>query len=193
MPSGKEFIDISTKKLILIQEYKVEKIACTFSFKNMLLQKACGQKHHDGSLHLAVRSLLHWLLPQVTQLMGLVVPLWEAVSLPRQHNKSYPVLCVHISMNSPRKISDVIYSYHRGISETNTEQSDGHRSSLNKWCTGDIQGPRVYNFIEKEESKSKSNDTINKTNVKRRQTLRHPRSINPNMINHVPQQSPLIL
>ena len=33
---------------------------------------------------------------------------------------------------------------------------------------------------------------INKTDVERRQTLGHPRSINPNMINHVPQQSPLI-
>ena len=32
----------------------------------------------------------------------------------------------------------------------------------------------------------------NKTDVERRQTLGHPRSINPNMINHVPQQSPLI-
>ena len=32
----------------------------------------------------------------------------------------------------------------------------------------------------------------NKTDVGRRQTLGHPRSINPNMINHVPQQSPLI-
>ena len=31
-----------------------------------------------------------------------------------------------------------------------------------------------------------------KTDVGRRQTLGHPRSINPNMINHVPQQSPLI-
>ena len=32
----------------------------------------------------------------------------------------------------------------------------------------------------------------NKTDVERRQTLGHPKSINPNMINHVPQQSPLI-
>ena len=32
----------------------------------------------------------------------------------------------------------------------------------------------------------------NKTDVERRQTLGHPRSINPNMINHVPQQLPLI-
>ena len=32
----------------------------------------------------------------------------------------------------------------------------------------------------------------NKTDAERRQTLGHPRSINPNMINHVPQQSPLI-
>ena len=32
----------------------------------------------------------------------------------------------------------------------------------------------------------------NKTDVERRQTLSHLRSINPNMINHVPQQSPLI-
>ena len=32
----------------------------------------------------------------------------------------------------------------------------------------------------------------NKTDVERRQTLGHPGSINPNMINHVPQQSPLI-
>ena len=32
----------------------------------------------------------------------------------------------------------------------------------------------------------------NKTDVKRRQTLGHPRSINPNMINHVPQQLPII-
>ena len=32
----------------------------------------------------------------------------------------------------------------------------------------------------------------NKTDVERRQTLSHPWSINPNMINHVPQQSPLI-
>ena len=31
-----------------------------------------------------------------------------------------------------------------------------------------------------------------KTDVERRQTLGHRRSINPNMINHVPQQSPLI-
>ena len=30
-----------------------------------------------------------------------------------------------------------------------------------------------------------------KTDVERRQTLGHPRSINPNMINYVPQQSPL--
>ena len=35
-------------------------------------------------------------------------------------------------------------------------------------------------------------DIINKTDVGRRQTLGHPKSINPNMINHVPQQSPLI-
>ena len=35
-------------------------------------------------------------------------------------------------------------------------------------------------------------DQFNKTDVERRQTLGHPRSINPNMINHVPQQSPLI-
>ena len=34
--------------------------------------------------------------------------------------------------------------------------------------------------------------TIYKTDAERRQTLGHPRSINPNMINHVPQQSPLI-
>ena len=34
--------------------------------------------------------------------------------------------------------------------------------------------------------------TPHKTNVERRQTLGHPRYINPNMINHVPQQSPLI-
>ena len=33
---------------------------------------------------------------------------------------------------------------------------------------------------------------LNKTGVERRQTLGHLRSINPNMINHVPQQSPLI-
>ena len=33
---------------------------------------------------------------------------------------------------------------------------------------------------------------IYKTDVERRQTLGHPRSINPNMINHVPQQPPLI-
>ena len=32
----------------------------------------------------------------------------------------------------------------------------------------------------------------NKTDVERRQTLGHPRSINPNMINHVPQQLPII-
>ena len=31
-----------------------------------------------------------------------------------------------------------------------------------------------------------------KTDVERRQTLGHPGSINPIMINHVPQQSPLI-
>ena len=34
--------------------------------------------------------------------------------------------------------------------------------------------------------------SFDKTDVERRQTLGHPRSINPNMINHVPQQSPLI-
>ena len=34
----------------------------------------------------------------------------------------------------------------------------------------------------------KQNNSGNKTDVERRQTLRHPRSINPNMINHVPQQ-----
>ena len=33
---------------------------------------------------------------------------------------------------------------------------------------------------------------LNKTDAERRQTLGHPRSINLNMINHVPQQSPLI-
>ena len=33
---------------------------------------------------------------------------------------------------------------------------------------------------------------VNKTDVGRRETLGHRRSINPNMINHVPQQSPLI-
>ena len=33
---------------------------------------------------------------------------------------------------------------------------------------------------------------INKTDVGRRQTLGHPRSINPNMINDVAKQSPLI-
>ena len=33
----------------------------------------------------------------------------------------------------------------------------------------------------------------NKTDVERRQTLGHPRSINPNMINHVPQQSPPLI
>ena len=33
---------------------------------------------------------------------------------------------------------------------------------------------------------------FDKTDAERRQTLGHPRSINPNMINHVPQQSPLI-
>ena len=33
---------------------------------------------------------------------------------------------------------------------------------------------------------------LDKTAVERRQNLCHPRSINPNMINHVPQQSPLI-
>ena len=32
----------------------------------------------------------------------------------------------------------------------------------------------------------------NKTDVERQQTLGHTRSINPNMINHVPQQSPFI-
>ena len=32
----------------------------------------------------------------------------------------------------------------------------------------------------------------NKTDVERWQTLDHPRSINPNMINHVPQQLPII-
>ena len=31
-----------------------------------------------------------------------------------------------------------------------------------------------------------------KTDVERRQTLGHPRSINPNMINNVPQQLPII-
>ena len=31
-----------------------------------------------------------------------------------------------------------------------------------------------------------------KNDVERRQTLGHPRSINPNMINHVPQQLPII-
>ena len=35
-------------------------------------------------------------------------------------------------------------------------------------------------------------ESKNKTDVERRQTLDHPRSINPNMINHVPQQLPLI-
>ena len=34
--------------------------------------------------------------------------------------------------------------------------------------------------------------SFDKTDVKRRQTLGHPRSINPNMINHVPQQLPII-
>ena len=33
---------------------------------------------------------------------------------------------------------------------------------------------------------------INKTDVERRQTFGHSRSINPNMINHVPQQLPII-
>ena len=33
---------------------------------------------------------------------------------------------------------------------------------------------------------------VNKTDVERRQTLGHPRSINPNMISHVPQQLPII-
>ena len=36
------------------------------------------------------------------------------------------------------------------------------------------------------------NLTLYKTDVERRQTLGHPRSINPNMINHVPQQLPII-
>ena len=36
------------------------------------------------------------------------------------------------------------------------------------------------------------NYNLYKTDAERRQTLGHPRSINPNMINHVPQQSPLI-
>ena len=40
---------------------------------------------------------------------------------------------------------------------------------------------------------SLAQDSLHKTDVERRQTLGHPRSINPNMINHVPQQSPLIL
>ena len=34
--------------------------------------------------------------------------------------------------------------------------------------------------------------SVNKTDVERWQTLGHPRSINPNMINHVPQQLPII-
>ena len=41
-----------------------------------------------------------------------------------------------------------------------------------------------------------SEDSLNKydkTDVERRQTLGHPSSINPYMLNHVPQQSPLIL
>ena len=33
---------------------------------------------------------------------------------------------------------------------------------------------------------------LNKTDAERRQTLGHPRSINSNMINHVPQQLPII-
>ena len=37
------------------------------------------------------------------------------------------------------------------------------------------------------------NQNIHKTDVGRRQTLGHPRSINPNMINYVPQKSPHFL
>ena len=42
------------------------------------------------------------------------------------------------------------------------------------------------------ETKSSTMQITHKTGVERRQTLGHLRSINPNMINHVPQQSPLI-
>ena len=54
-------------------------------------------------------------------------------------------------------------------------------SIMNRWR---VMVPRISIY-------KRTDFKINKTDVERRQTLGHPRSINPNMINHVPQQSPL--
>ena len=53
-----------------------------------------------------------------------------------------------------------------------------------------ISGKPEFKWLEPFQQVTHEN--YNKTDVERRQTLGHPGSINPNMINHIPQQSPLI-
>ena len=72
------------------------------------------------------------------------------------------------------------------------------------WETNPIWGEKIkfQLFPELHELLSKRHDINpncwmrpayqNKTDVERRQNLGHPRPINPNKINHVPKQSPLI-
>ena len=62
-------------------------------------------------------------------------------------------------------------------------------NNRNRYCE---LNPFFKYYAVKDQLTNLGHHNFNKTDVKRRQTLGHPRSINPNMINHVPQQLPII-
>ena len=62
---------------------------------------------------------------------------------------------------------------------------------MSESCTDDkgLWAQKCYIYDKRNKQK---HSKLDKTDVERRQTLGHPRSTNPNMNNHVPQQLPLI-
>ena len=89
-----------------------------------------------------------------------------------------------------------IYIVPRCLGSLSTLDIASLRSIVRNWKCGSQQFLRTQTLVRtvlveyKKAVKLYQQSQVH--HVERRQTLGHPRSINPNMINHVPQQSPLI-